>query len=85
MSFLFNFKVLIWDLLTIPLSFGSIHDKAKTGKLIILVIQTNVFYLFGGVPSAFDTTTSIWTNAFSSKSDTPIVLRAGIPPGKNVE
>ena len=30
------------------------------------------------------TTVSIWTKASLGKADTPTVLRAGTPPGKNV-
>ena len=41
-------------------------------------------YVFGGVPSAFDTTASIWIKASLGKADTPTVLRAGTPLGKNV-
>lgn len=42
------------------------------------------FYAFGGVPSAFDTTASIWIKASIGNADTPIVLLAGTPPGKYV-
>lgn len=43
-----------------------------------------ICYAIGGVPSAFPTTTSIWTKASLAKADTPTVLLAGIPLGKNV-
>ena len=46
--------------------------------------KQNAYYAFGGVPSSFPTTASIWTKASLSKADTPIILRAGTPPGKNV-
>ena len=49
-----------------------------------LYLQTIACYAFGGVPSAFETIASIWIKASLGKADTPTVLRAGVPPGKNV-
>lgn len=61
-------------------AFISIIDELRS----FLYLQTNANYAFGGVPSAFDTIASIWIRASSGKADTPTVLRAGTPPGKNV-
>lgn len=69
---------------------GITHSHLMGGSALtsnfgsFLYLQTNACYAFGGVPSAFDTTASIWIKASSGKADTPTVLRAGTPPGKNV-
>ena len=58
--------------------------SALTSNFDSSYIYNKCRYAFGGVPSAFDTTASIWTKASLSKADTPTVLRAGTPLGKNV-
>ena len=52
-------------------------------SLALPTINAKRAYACEGVPSAFDTTASIWTKASLGKANTPIVLRAGTPPGKN--
>jgi hypothetical protein len=61
-----------------------VNGGIKSDPTLPVYYQTNDCYAFGGVPSAFDTTASIWTKASSGKADTPTVLRAGTPPGKKV-
>lgn len=42
-------------------------------------LQINTRYATGGVPSAFDTTASIWTKASIGSAETASVVRAGTP------
>jgi hypothetical protein len=76
---------------------GTPRSIKKNKKQLPISIELNLWQLFflyetfanscytiGGVPSSFATTTSIWIKASLSNADTPTVLLAGTPPGKNV-